>query len=245
MLRTARDGHLCCAHRPDRHVRPPTRPPAHAALALQEDAGPHRALYNFVGRLALLRPSESLPFVHGPADAAHPMLPNLPALYRVGLPDEASASPAGGMLDYAAASLASWDELLDGTAFAAAMQKAQEALHWGCGRREQARLAKMAEMQANVLQFMNHPHPLTILSEYQVTAGASVGVSVPLGCLFGSAGGLLHLLWTGRGVRKQSRSHVQRLTSPVAQAGRQGRAPPHPAPHSACRLILPACPPAA
>lgn len=161
---------------------------------LQDDAGPHKALYNFIGRIAVLRPPEGLPFVLGAADASHPMLPNHPALYRVGLPDELEGRMP--MLDYAAASMASWDELLDGTAFAAAMTAASNALLQGCAmpaaagggagangaslwgsmqqalcssaqRAEESRLGKLAGLQKDVLQFMNHPHPLATLSDYQ------------------------------------------------------------------------------
>lgn len=180
-----------------------------------EGATPHKSLYNFVGRVAVLRPSMDLPFVNGklmtpyhsrlpcvciprkqlcaykhhrlrhpgilqlhlsynrcspcfsnatgPADAMHPMLPNYPALYRVGV-DEDVLFP---LLDHAAASLASWDELLDGTAFAAAMS----AVTGGCRKQFQAasdkRAARLAGMQHSVMHFMNQPHPLTTLSDYQ------------------------------------------------------------------------------
>ncbi len=99
----------------------------------------------------------------GPADAMHPMLPNYPALYRVGV-DEDVLFP---LLDHAAASLASWDELLDGTAFAAAMS----AVTGGCKKQFQVaadkRTARLAGMQQSVMHFMNQPHPLTTLSDYQ------------------------------------------------------------------------------
>ncbi|GLC38539.1 hypothetical protein PLESTB_001737200 [Pleodorina starrii] len=125
--------------------------------SLQDDAGPHKSLYNFVGRVAVLRPSPDLPFVNGPADASHPMLPNHPALYRVGLHEELLPS-----IDYAAASITSWDELLAG---------GWSAMASGCRRTRAAtaarRAAKLAGMQKSVMQFMNQPHPLTTLSDYQ------------------------------------------------------------------------------
>ncbi|PNH07557.1 hypothetical protein TSOC_005973, partial [Tetrabaena socialis] len=135
--------------------------------SLQDEAGPHKSLYNFVGRVAVLRPGPDLPFVHGPADAAHPMLPNYPALYRVGLHE--SALP---IFDHAAASMASWDELLDGSVFAAAMS----AMADGCRQLGGAaaasasaaqRAEKLAGLQQSVLHFMNQPHPLATLSDYQ------------------------------------------------------------------------------
>ncbi len=177
------------------HDPPSDPPPLCSPLlhpALQDDAGPHKALYNFIGRIAVLRPPEGLPFVLGATDASHPMLPNHPALYRVGLPEEFEGRMP--MLDYAAASLASWDELMDGTAFAAAMTAAGHALLQGCPmppggasagggaslwgsmqaalcssqqRAEESRLGKLADLQKDVLQFMNHPHPLATLSDYQ------------------------------------------------------------------------------
>ncbi|GIL78732.1 hypothetical protein Vretimale_371 [Volvox reticuliferus] len=124
--------------------------------SLQDDAGPHKSLYNFVGRMAVLRPSSDLPFVNGPADASHPMLPNHPGLYRVGLHENLFPS-----MDYAAATMASWDELLGGWS----------AMANGCRRNQAAaaarRAAKLESMQTSVMQFMNQPHPLAILSDYQ------------------------------------------------------------------------------
>ncbi|GLI64249.1 hypothetical protein VaNZ11_007448 [Volvox africanus] len=124
--------------------------------SLQDDAGPHKSLYNFVGRMAVLRPSLDLPFVNGPADASHPMLPNHPALYRVGLHDDLFPS-----MDSAAATMASWDELFGGLS----------AMANGCRRHQAAaaarRAAKLESMQTSVMQFMNQPHPLTTLSDYQ------------------------------------------------------------------------------
>ncbi|EFJ51765.1 hypothetical protein VOLCADRAFT_87268 [Volvox carteri f. nagariensis] len=125
--------------------------------SLQDDAGPHKSLYNFVGRMAVLRPSSDLPFVNGPADASHPMLPNHAALYRVGLHEELVPS-----VDYAAASMTSWDELL---------VVGLSAMASGCRRHRAAtaarRAAKLERMQESVMQFMNQPHPLTTLSDYQ------------------------------------------------------------------------------
>ncbi|KXZ51423.1 hypothetical protein GPECTOR_12g385 [Gonium pectorale] len=122
---------------------------------------PHKSLYNFVGRVAVVRPTPDLPFVNGPSDASHPMLPNHPALYRVGLHDE-HALP---LMDHAAASLASWDELLmEGL-------QAMSAIAGACRRFNAAaqakRAAKLASMQRTVLDFMNQPHPLTTLGDYQ------------------------------------------------------------------------------
>lgn len=84
------------------------------------------------------------------------MLPNHPALYRVGVPDQAVNT-----WDPTAASLASWDELIVGlSAMAASCQRSTAAA-------ATRRAAKLESMQKSMLQFMNQPHPLTILSDYQ------------------------------------------------------------------------------
>lgn len=74
-------------------------------------------------------------------------------------------------LDLAAASLASWDELL-GAGWAAMASG-------GCRRNRAAaaarRTAKLEGMQQSVMEFMNQPHPLAMLSDYQAYG--------PTGCI--------------------------------------------------------------
>lgn len=102
------------------------------------------------------------------------MLPNHPALYRVGVDDASSLPP----LDYAAASLASWDDILEGlsaavtsAAASAGCPRATASRHTAAAAATAAskkkRAGELAAMQRGVMHFMNQPHPLTMLSDYQ------------------------------------------------------------------------------
>eukprot|EP00200_Dunaliella_tertiolecta_P009218 CAMPEP_0202391792 /NCGR_PEP_ID=MMETSP1127-20130417/92026_1 /ASSEMBLY_ACC=CAM_ASM_000462 /TAXON_ID=3047 /ORGANISM="Dunaliella tertiolecta, Strain CCMP1320" /LENGTH=1603 /DNA_ID=CAMNT_0048994249 /DNA_START=136 /DNA_END=4947 /DNA_ORIENTATION=+ len=53
--------------------------------------GAYKSLYNFLGSVAVLKPHASSPFVQ-PADAGHPLLPELPGLFHLRAPSATDAS---------------------------------------------------------------------------------------------------------------------------------------------------------
>ncbi|GFR45559.1 hypothetical protein Agub_g6953 [Astrephomene gubernaculifera] len=136
------------------------------------DSKVFKSLYNFVGRMAVLRPSPDLPFINGPSDASHPMLPNRPALYRVGIHEDAPLS----VLDHEASSFATWDDIFEGFSTVASRNRRGGARGGGASAAADAkRAAQVASMQSSMVQFMNQPHPLATLSEY--------GAYGPNGCI--------------------------------------------------------------
>eukprot|EP00798_Chlamydomonas_sp_ICE-L_P021093 gene21093-27980_t len=57
--------------------------------SMLQDSHDHKLLYNFIGRVAILRPDDDAPFVRG--DAHHPMLPDAPGLYKLYEPQAKSS----------------------------------------------------------------------------------------------------------------------------------------------------------
>ncbi|GAX80953.1 hypothetical protein CEUSTIGMA_g8388.t1 [Chlamydomonas eustigma] len=136
----------------------------------------HKSLYNFIGRVAVLRPDDRAPFVNN--DNFHPMLPDEPGLYKLNDPASFNHTPLGTDTDahrpliYDATS-ASYQTPLQNNILHNSSQHGVKAVE---SRSCQATSRKLSSdegaTQVNslgeaMLQFMNYPHPLQTLSMYE------------------------------------------------------------------------------
>ena len=109
----------------------------------------HKMLYNFIGRVAVLRPDNSAHFVSN--DNFHPMLPDEPGMYKLREPPRPShIAHLSGSYD----GLESMDVMYN--------HDDDRDLHAVGNDHPEA-----VTLQAALLQFMNYPHPLQTLSMYE------------------------------------------------------------------------------
>ncbi|KAG1664312.1 hypothetical protein FOA52_005710 [Chlamydomonas sp. UWO 241] len=136
----------------------------HSSLCDQRRGGHHKHLYNFLGRTAVLKPRDDAEFVRG--DNAHAMLPDAPGLYLLAEPPQRQAQAAR-----LPASPAPADAGASAGADAAPPVVPSPARAGGGGAAAAATALQPPRpaltLRAAVLQFMNHPHPLKILSQLE------------------------------------------------------------------------------
>ncbi len=154
---------------------------------LKGPADQHKSLYNFIGRVVVLRPDNSADFVSG--DNFHSMLPDEPGLYKL---REPPPPPRGEVVIGLTIDEAPIDSLelppasypfnrflgVDGKPRSSAVgfdgfeRPSREAPEHKSAMRQQAAGAGAASLPQTslrmaLLQFMNHPHPLQTLSAYE------------------------------------------------------------------------------
>jgi len=136
---------------------------------LHGPAHAHKTLYNFLGRLSVILPDTSSPFVQA-ADATHPHLPSAPGLYRlVPPPTTMRVHALSGSFDIL-------DPLAEEEGGAAGhkpvtTQHGHRHSHHKHGAHHQDRdkaaaVAPPKTLRDAIITFMNFPHPLATLSEY-------------------------------------------------------------------------------
>lgn len=142
---------------------------------LQGPAHAHKSLYNFIGRMSIIRPDPSSPFVHA-SDAHHPHLPATPGLYRLVAPAPTmtvhSLSGSYELLDHAKAA-----EAAAATGHrhitTQASRHSRSSSHARSSRSSSSSAPAAAapqqpptDVRGAISAFMNFPHPLTTLTEY-------------------------------------------------------------------------------
>ena len=127
----------------------------HSTLSLSHQ---HKSLYNFVGRVAVLRPDNAADFVSN--DNFHPMLPDAPGLYKMREPPPPLhimhlSGSYDGIDSTDDEKQRTCDDDTDGPASADAASASTPS--------PQPPLT----LRSALLQFMNYPHPLQTLGSYE------------------------------------------------------------------------------
>lgn len=159
-------------------------------MCVQGPAHAHKSLYNFLGRMAIIKPDPTCHFVTA-GDAHHALLPHTPGLYRlVTPPPPLRVHTLGGSYDLIGGVAKSVPEAAGGAAAgakaggaASVAAAAARKLGFGLGGAKGGKGGEKGDkkkrpetLREATVEFLNSPHPLTTLSEYSAY-GANGSIS--------------------------------------------------------------------
>lgn len=128
----------------------------HSTLSLSHQ---HKSLYNFIGRVAVLRPDNAADFVSN--DNFHPMLPDAPGLYKMREP------PPPLHIMHLSGSYDGIDSSIDDHDQRHLCGDSRDDGPAPKGNASASAPQQPLTLRSALLQFMNYPHPLQTLGSYE------------------------------------------------------------------------------